>query len=60
MAFLIFRPVMRLFKCQGSSGVFWPLDNGEAGNNTTTNSHTEPSEDTSNVILDLGSQKRVM
>lgn len=51
---------MRLFKCQGSSAVFWPLDDGEAANNTTTNSESEPSEDIGNVILDLGSQKPVM
>ncbi|KDO60822.1 hypothetical protein CISIN_1g000195mg [Citrus sinensis] len=60
VAFLIFRPVMRLFKCQGSSAVFWPLDDGEAANNTTTNSESEPLEDIGNVILDLGSQKPVM
>ncbi|KAH9746029.1 THO complex subunit 2 [Citrus sinensis] len=60
VAFLIFRPVMRLFKCQGSSAVFWPLDDGEAANNTTINSESEPSEDIGNVILDLGSQKPVM
>lgn len=57
---MIFRPVMRLFKCQGSSAVFWPLDDGEAANNTTINSESEPSEDIGNVILDLGSQKPVM
>lgn len=29
MAFLIYRPVMRLFKSPGGEGVCWPLDAGE-------------------------------
>ncbi|KAJ4710125.1 THO complex subunit 2 [Melia azedarach] len=60
VAFLIYRPVMRLFKCQGSSGVFWPLDDSEAANNATANLESETTEDAGKMILDLGSQKPIM
>lgn len=51
---------MRLFKCQGSSGVFWPLDDSEAANNATANLESETTEDAGKMILDLGSQKPIM
>ncbi|XVE74551.1 hypothetical protein DITRI_Ditri12bG0026000 [Diplodiscus trichospermus] len=54
VAFLIYRPVMRLFKCQGSSDVFWPLDDNEAANTTLACSESESKDDSSRVILDLG------
>ncbi|KAL5763048.1 hypothetical protein ACOSP7_019312 [Xanthoceras sorbifolium] len=60
VAFLIYRPVMRLFKCQGSSDVFWPLDDSERANVTTANLESELVEDPGKVILDLGSQKPIM
>ncbi|KAK7836681.1 tho complex subunit 2, partial [Quercus suber] len=58
VAFLIYRPVMRLFKCQGSSDVFWPLDDSYATNISTTNLDSEPTEYSGNVVLDLGSSKK--
>ncbi|KAI9168848.1 hypothetical protein LWI28_002735 [Acer negundo] len=60
VAFLIYRPVMRLFKCQGSSDVFWPLDDTGGANVTTVNLESEFTEDPGKVILDLGSQKPIM
>ncbi|KAK4751210.1 hypothetical protein SAY87_004692 [Trapa incisa] len=50
VAFLIYRPAMRIFNCQGSPKVCWPLDIKES-----VHSDTE-SEDTSHeLVLDLGS-----
>lgn len=49
---------MRLFKCQGSSDVFWPLDDSDATNISTTNLDSEPTEYSGNVVLDLGSSKK--
>ncbi|OMO95150.1 hypothetical protein CCACVL1_05533 [Corchorus capsularis] len=53
VAFLIYRPVMRLFKCQRRSDVFWPLNANEA-NTTTASSKSESKDDADGVILDLG------
>ncbi|XWS64052.1 hypothetical protein CRYUN_Cryun06bG0153900 [Craigia yunnanensis] len=58
VAFLIYRPVMRLFKCQGSSDVFWPLDDNEAANITMAYSESESKDDSSRVILDLGPPRK--
>ncbi|KAI8538772.1 hypothetical protein RHMOL_Rhmol09G0129800 [Rhododendron molle] len=49
VAFLIYRPVMRLFKCQSSSDVFWPLDNIEA---------PKESESSGKLVLDLGPSRK--
>lgn len=55
VAFLIYRPVMRLFKCQGSSDVFWPLDSTEALK------ESEPTVSSGKLVLDLGpSRKPIM
>ncbi|XP_017971050.1 PREDICTED: THO complex subunit 2 isoform X2 [Theobroma cacao] len=58
VAFLIYRPVMRLFKRQGSSDVFWPLDDNETGNITMAYSESESKDDLSRVILDLGPPRK--
>lgn len=50
---------MRLFKCQGSSDVFWPLDNNDASSSTAANSESEATEPSGNLVLDLGSQKPI-
>ncbi|KAJ6877618.1 THO complex subunit 2 isoform X1 [Populus alba x Populus x berolinensis] len=55
VAFLIYRPVMRLFKCEGSSDVFWPLDSNETVTTTSANLEPEAREYSGRVILDLGS-----
>ncbi|XP_061946656.1 THO complex subunit 2-like isoform X6 [Populus nigra] len=55
VAFLIYRPVMRLFKCEGSLEVFWPLDSNETVTTTSANLEPEAREYSGRVILDLGS-----
>ncbi|KAI5567276.1 hypothetical protein BDE02_13G079300 [Populus trichocarpa] len=55
VAFLIYRPVMRLFKCEGSLEVFWPLDSNETVTTTSANLEPEVREYSGRVILDLGS-----
>lgn len=45
---------MRLFKCEGSSDVFWPLDDHETGSNMDS----EQTEHSGEVILDLGSPQK--
>ncbi|KAE8705401.1 THO complex subunit 2 [Hibiscus syriacus] len=54
VAFLIYRPVMRLFKCQGSSDVCWPLDVNETTDITMACSESENKDDSNRVMLDLG------
>ncbi|XP_050231755.1 THO complex subunit 2 isoform X2 [Mercurialis annua] len=54
VAFLIYRPAMRLFKCEGNSDDFWPLDDTEAVSTTDV----EQKENSDNVILDLGSPQK--
>lgn len=51
---------MRLFKCQGSSDVFWPLDDNDTSNITTANLESAPIGYPGKVVLDLGSQKPIM
>ncbi|CAN1296054.1 THO complex subunit 2 [Linum perenne] len=59
VAFLIYRPVMRLFRCEGSSEVFWPLKDSDATSSTASaNMESEPSGYSGNLILDLGSTKK--
>ncbi|XP_021832088.1 THO complex subunit 2 isoform X1 [Prunus avium] len=57
VAFLIYRPVMRLFKCRGSSDVFWPLDNNDT-QGITANSESEAAEHSGNLVLDVGSPSK--
>ena len=54
MAFLIYRPVMRLFKCRSSSNIFWPLDDVESTNMSTAEKESEPTDSSGEVILELG------
>lgn len=58
VAFLIYRPVMRLFKCRGTSDVFWPLDDSDATHIASTNLVSEPTEYSGNVVLDLDSPRK--
>ncbi|GMI75252.1 EMBRYO DEFECTIVE 2793 [Hibiscus trionum] len=58
VAFLLYRPVMRLFKCQGSSDVFWPLYVNETADITMACSESESKDDPSRVILDLGPPRK--
>lgn len=45
---------MRLFKCQSSSNIFWPLDDAESTNMYTAEKESEPTDSSGEVILDLG------
>lgn len=51
VAFLIYHPVMRLFRCSTGCEVFWPLDTVE-DRNTSTSDNLAPS--TKDLILDMG------
>ncbi|KAK9115903.1 hypothetical protein Sjap_014850 [Stephania japonica] len=53
VAFLIYRPVMRLFKCAGAPNVFWPSDDME--DTRISSSEPESSDSSTNMVLDLGS-----
>lgn len=56
VAFLVFRPVMRLFKCRRNGDVSWPLDSGES-----VDADSDISDSESSMILDVGaSEKAVM
>ncbi|KAL8520815.1 hypothetical protein ACS0TY_011389 [Phlomoides rotata] len=58
VAFLIYRPVMRLFRCQNSSSSFWPLECTEAVNPEIYDKEVEASNVSSKLILDLGSPRK--
>ncbi|XP_076922275.1 THO complex subunit 2-like [Bidens hawaiensis] len=47
VAFLIYRPVMRLFRCQTTSDVLWPLDCDESSSSSASGKDGE-------LILDVG------
>ncbi|KAA8532435.1 hypothetical protein F0562_032468 [Nyssa sinensis] len=57
VAFLIYRSVMRLFKCH-SSDVFWPLDCNETTNTSRTEKETELTDSSGKLVLDLGSPRK--
>ncbi|KAJ6816641.1 THO complex subunit 2 [Iris pallida] len=60
VAFLVYRPVMRLFKCAGSADIFWPLDNVEQENPPSAENDSDLSSSSSDVILDLGSLQKAI
>ncbi|XP_023644586.1 THO complex subunit 2 isoform X2 [Capsella rubella] len=55
VAFLVFRPVMRLFKCRRNGDVSWPLDSGES-----MDADSEISESGSSMILDVGASEKAV
>ncbi|XLS53180.1 hypothetical protein HN51_013857 [Arachis hypogaea] len=55
VAFLIYRPVMRLFKSQRSPDVCWPLDDNNAANDASTESDLV--DHSGSMVLDLGSAR---
>ncbi|XP_024993820.1 THO complex subunit 2 isoform X1 [Cynara cardunculus var. scolymus] len=60
VAFLIYRPVMRLFRCQSTSDVVWPLDCDEIIN-SAAGKESELTDASGKLILDLGpSRKPIM
>ncbi|XP_073105250.1 THO complex subunit 2 isoform X1 [Elaeis guineensis] len=58
VAFLVYRPVMRLFKSISGAEICWPLDITEEPNVSSTNEEAEPSYISCDVVLDLGSPWR--
>ncbi|CAL0312394.1 unnamed protein product [Lupinus luteus] len=54
VAFLIYRPVMRLFKSQKAPDVFWPLDDKNAESDASINTESDPADHSSSMVLDLG------
>ncbi|KAL6577483.1 THO complex subunit 2 [Orobanche minor] len=55
VAFLIYRPVMRLFRCQNTSSSFWPLECNEAVTPATAEKERGSSDLSTTLVLDLGS-----
>ncbi|XP_019437447.1 PREDICTED: THO complex subunit 2-like isoform X2 [Lupinus angustifolius] len=55
VAFLIYRPVMRLFKSQRTPVVCWPLDDKNSASDASTNIESDPADYSCSMVLDLGS-----
>ncbi|OVA14452.1 THO complex [Macleaya cordata] len=53
VAFLIYRPVMRLFKCSSGSDVFWPSNNIKE-TNISNGPESDSSVSSAKLVLDLG------
>ncbi|KAJ4960752.1 hypothetical protein NE237_020662 [Protea cynaroides] len=60
VAFLIYRPVMRLFKCSTGSDIYWPSDDVEESKTSIADQESESSSSSANLFLDLGFQKPIM
>ncbi|MCD7448794.1 THO complex subunit 2 [Datura stramonium] len=58
VTFLIYRPVMRLFRCQRNSDVFWPSDSDEALSTANAEKESDRSEISASLLLDLGSSRK--
>nr|GMD23387.1 THO complex subunit 2 [Ipomoea batatas] len=58
VAFLIYRPVMRLFRSQNNPDAFWPLDYDEAMSAVTAGKESESMDDCAKMVLDLGSSRK--
>ncbi|KAL5174674.1 THO complex subunit 2 [Glycine soja] len=55
VAFLIYRPVMRLFKSPGNPDVCWPLDDKNAASDASMNFESDPLDHSASMVLNLGS-----
>ncbi|KAF8097255.1 hypothetical protein N665_0292s0034 [Sinapis alba] len=55
VAFLVFRPVMRLFKCRRNGDVSWPLDGGES-----IDADSDVSKSECSMILDVGTSEKAV
>lgn len=51
---------MRLFKCQRSPDVCWPLNDRNTESDASTNSETDPVDHSCSMVLDLGSAKKAV
>ncbi|KAK4423361.1 THO complex subunit [Sesamum alatum] len=57
VAFLIYRPVMRLFRCQNTPSSFWPLECNEAVNPATAEKEPGAADSSTTLVLDLGTSR---
>ncbi|XP_057417817.1 THO complex subunit 2 isoform X2 [Lotus japonicus] len=55
VAFLIYRPVMRLFKSHRNPDVCWPLDDRSAASDVSSNIESDLADHSGSMVLDLGS-----
>lgn len=58
VAFLIYRPLMRLFKCSDGPEVFWPGEIFEESNTSNADNESETLSSSNNFVLDLASIKK--
>ncbi|XP_011629407.1 THO complex subunit 2 isoform X2 [Amborella trichopoda] len=58
VAFLIYRPVMRLFKCLRSSDTFWPSEFTREATQLNADKESDHSFSSSEMVLDLGSPRK--
>ncbi|KAL0296552.1 UNVERIFIED_CONTAM: THO complex subunit [Sesamum radiatum] len=58
VAFLIYRPVMRLFRCPSTPSSFWPLECNEAVNPAAAEKEPETSDSSTTLVLDVGSSRK--
>ncbi|RAL47850.1 hypothetical protein DM860_011435 [Cuscuta australis] len=58
VAFLIYRPVMRLFRSQNSPDSFWPLDYDEAMSDVMPGTESETMCGSTKMVLDIGSSRK--
>ncbi|RZC14072.1 THO complex subunit 2 isoform B [Glycine soja] len=57
VAFLIYRPVMRLFKSPRNPDVCWPLGDKDAASDASTNFESDPLDHSASMVLNLGSDQ---
>ncbi|WOL00987.1 hypothetical protein Cni_G09700 [Canna indica] len=60
VAFLVYRPVMRLFKRMDGSDTCWPLDIDEHSNIQSAENEVERANSSNDVGLDLGSPRKAI
>ncbi|KAH7656619.1 THO complex subunitTHOC2 N-terminal protein [Dioscorea alata] len=61
VAFLVYRPVMRMFKCSnGGAEVCWPVDTPDEPNSPNLGDGSEPLGLSNDMVLDLGPPRKPM
>ncbi|CAK9221020.1 unnamed protein product, partial [Sphagnum troendelagicum] len=60
VAFLIYRPVIRLFKPYKGSNVAWPADTSKALSQSGSKEENGPSKTASELVLDLGPHRKIV
>ncbi|KAG9142240.1 hypothetical protein Leryth_007680 [Lithospermum erythrorhizon] len=58
VAFLVYRPVMRLFKCRNSSDAFWPSYEKESADCLTVHKDSAETDLAASLVLDLGPSRK--